>query len=357
MLGARVAPDGALLDTGTINGADDDQVGPRLAFDGENYLAVWLDRRARPDQVYYTRVARDGAPLDHDGRRLLPQDSAAIQLSPVPASNGSGYLVAWLASSAGYVVSAARLGRDGEPLDSTAIRFTPDSTFQWSVAVGTDGDNYLVVWDGEIPGNESTALCCSRLSSGGTILDSVPTVITRSLADVAELTVAYLDGTYLVAWTDWRGDGDIYACRVRQDGLVLDSGGFAVCSESGVQHQPALAAGNDRFVVCWSDFRDSTFDICAARVDTAGQVGVGSEAPTRLTGSAALHALPNPASGGVRFAAGPTGPIRIFDCGGSLVRVLEGREWDGRDNAGRLVAAGSYVAVARRASCSFVLFR
>ncbi|MBN2464763.1 hypothetical protein JXD38_03950 [candidate division WOR-3 bacterium] len=357
MLGARVAPDGTLIDTSTISSALDDQVGARLAFDGEKYLATWSDRRTKPEQVYYTRVAQDGIPLDPDGRRLLTQDSAAIQLSPVPASNGSGFLVAWLASSAGYVVSAARLGNDGEPLDTTAIQFTQDSVFQWSVALGTDGDNYLVVWSGEVPGNESTAFCCSRLSPDGIILDSVPITIARSLADVAEPAVAYLDGIFLVTWTDWRADGDIYACRIRQDGTVLDSGGFAVCVTSGIQHQPAVAAGNDRFVVCWSEFRDSTFDIYAASVDSSGQVGVKSEVERRSTGGELLHVLSNPARGAVRFAARQSGPIRVFDCRGGLVRVLDGRVWDGRDNSGRLVPAGSYVAVVERASCSFLLLR
>jgi hypothetical protein len=357
VLGARVAPDGTLLDSCTISAAPDDQVGSRLAFDGEQYLATWSDRRAGPEQVYYSRVEQDGTVLDPDGRRLLPQDSTSVQFSPVPASNGSGFLVAWLASSAGYVVSAARLGSDGEPLDSTPIRLTPDGVFQWSVALGTDGDNYLVAWSGEIPGNDSTALCCCRLSADGAILDSIPITVTRSLADVAELAAAYLDGTYLVTWTDWRADGDIYACRVRQDGTVLDSGGFAVCATSGIQHQPAAAAGNDRFLVCWSEFRDSTFDIYAAGVDASGQVGVGSKLPTRGASRTSLHVLSNPVRGVVRFAAGQPGPIRVFDCRGGLVRVLAGRVWDGRDDSGRLVAAGPYVAVTGRASCSFLLLR
>ena len=357
MIGARVAPDGELLGTYTINAADDDQLGPRLAFDGENYLATWADRRAGPDQVYYTRVAPDGTALDPDGRRLLPQDSAAVQLAPMPASNGSGFLVAWLASGAGYVVSAARLGPDGEPLDSNAIRFTPDSIFQWSVASGTDGDNYLVVWCGEVWGNDSTVLRCSRLSAEGAILDSVPITVLSSLTDVAELAVAYLDGTYLVTWTDWRADGDIYACRVLQDGTVLDTGGFAVCAKPALQHEPTVAAGTDGFVVCWSEFCDSTYDVYAAGVDLGGHVGVGAEKSARLTGRATLRASPSPARGAVRFGPDGATPIRIFDCRGGLVRVLDGRVWDGRDRFGRPVAAGPYIAVADRASCIFLLLR
>ena len=80
MIGARVASDGTLLDTLIISAGDDDQVGPRLAFDGENYLATWVDRRGYSDQVYYTRVAADGTVLDPAGRRLRPQDSLALQL-------------------------------------------------------------------------------------------------------------------------------------------------------------------------------------------------------------------------------------------------------------------------------------
>jgi hypothetical protein len=357
VLGARVAPDGTLLDTDTINGSTDDQVGPRLAFDGDNYLATWSDRRAGPDQVYYTRVTADGTPLEPDGRRLLPQDSALAQLAPMPASNGSGFLVAWLAAGAGYVVSAARLGSDGEPLDSTAIRLTPDSVFQWSVAAGTGGEDYVVVWSGEVPSSDSNELCLARVSAGGEILDSVPVTLVRSRADIADVAVAYLDGTYLVTWTDWRADADIYACRVLQDGTVLDSGGFAVCPSPAIQYQPAVAAGTDRFVVCWSEFCDSTYDVYAVGVDLEGHIGMGAGRSAKMTRRALLRAVPSPARGSVRF--GPCGiqPIRIFDCHGGLVRVLEGSAWDGLDRTGRLAAAGTYVAVSGRASCAFLLLR
>jgi len=357
VLGARVAPDGTLLGTDTINASTDDQVGPRLAFGGENYLATWIDRRAGPDQVYYTRVTPEGTALETDGRRLLPQDSTLIQLAPMPASNGSTFLVAWLASGAGYVVSAARLGFDGDPLDSTAVRFTPDGIFQWSVASGTNGDDYFVAWCGEVRGNDSTALCCSRLSAEGAILDSMPITILSSQTDVADLAVAYLDGTYLVTWTDWRADGDIYACRILQDGTVLDTGGFAVCAQPTLQHKPAVAAGTDRFIVCWSEFQDSTFDVYATGVDLDGHIGIGAGKPAKLTRRASLRAAPSPARGAVRFGPGGTAPIRIFDCRGGLVRVLEGRAWNGLDRTGRPAAAGTYVAVTERASCTFLLLR
>jgi hypothetical protein len=59
----------------------------------------------------------------------------------------------------------------------------------------------------------------------------------------------------------------------------------------------------------------------------------------------------------VRFDPAGAAPIRVFDREGGLVRVLEGHAWDGRDRAGRPVAAGSYIAVTDRASCTFLLLR
>ena len=280
--------------------------------------------------------------------------------------------MAWLASGrAGYIVSAARLGPDGEPLDSAAIQLTPDSLFQWSVAAGSDGDNYLVVWDGDIPLTDSTMLGCARVNGEGAILDSVPITIARSRGSIADIAVAYLDGTYLVAWTDWRADGDVYACRVLADGTVLDTGGFAVCAQPAQQREPGVAAGTDRFMVAWSEFRDSTFDIYATAVDTGGQTGIGNSEPERLTRRAVLRAWPNPARGQVRFEPEGTAPVRIFDSAGRLMRSLPlpqpltpgpySLSWDGRDNAGRRVAPGLYFVTlesgAGRARAKVVLSR
>ena len=353
-----MAPNGTLLDTHVINDAPDDQVGVKLAFDGEHYLATWVDWRTRPTQVYYSLVGPDGTPLEPEGRRLSPQDSTDMQHGQAAASNRSGFLVAWLASgNGGYVVSAARVSSDGEPLDSALIELTPDSVLQWSVTAGSDGDDYLVVWDGDVPNSESTQVCCCRVSAGGRALDSVPRVLARTRSEIADPAVAYLDGTYLVAWTDRRTDGDIYACRVLRDGTVLDSGGFAVCVEPALQRQPAIAADSEKFVVCWSALCDSTFDVYAASVDLAGHVGIGNVESIRLTRHPTLRAFPNPGRNAVRFERSGPAPIRIFDRNGSLVRVLAGSTWDGRDDDGRPTAAGAYVAVSDCGRCPFVLVR
>src|SRR5205809_3080543 len=43
---------------------------PHIASDGENFLIVWHDERALPAVVYAARVNRDGEPLDPTGLRI-----------------------------------------------------------------------------------------------------------------------------------------------------------------------------------------------------------------------------------------------------------------------------------------------
>src|SRR4051794_11159606 len=57
--GARVAPDGTVLDAGPgipISTAASQQVEPAVGFDGTNYLVVWQDRRT--DDIYDIYGAR-----------------------------------------------------------------------------------------------------------------------------------------------------------------------------------------------------------------------------------------------------------------------------------------------------------
>jgi hypothetical protein len=78
----------------------------------------------------------------------------------------------------------------------------------------------------------------------------------------------------LVVWEDRRGDdADIYAARIRADGVVLDPGGFPVCLEPGAQEEPRVAFDGVRYFAAWADSRDpGNFDVYGAWVTLAGDV-------------------------------------------------------------------------------------
>ncbi|MBI3182652.1 MAG: OmpA family protein [Myxococcales bacterium] len=94
--------------------------------------------------------------------------------------------------------------------------------------------------------------------------------------DQAEPSGAF-DGTnWLVVWHDWRRglNTDIFAARVRPDGTLIDSNGFAVTGAPGFEYSPDVAYDGTNFLVTWTDDRNAAtgFDIYAARVSTAGAV-------------------------------------------------------------------------------------
>ncbi len=116
------------------------------------------------------------------------------------------------------------------------------------------------------------------------------------------------------------------------------------------------AATVDSLVVAWPSglvetLRDVAVDQVLALVEGATLTGAPEAASAPL---GALRVAPNPARGdaAIRWSApgGDTVAVRIFDLRGRLVRSLAPSAheavWDGRDDAGRAVAAGTYFAVA-----------
>src|SRR5918997_703 len=78
----------------------------RVASDGENYLALWMDYRTMLGGTFATRVSRDGAVLDPLGIRI--SDEALFM--PQVIWGGTSYVVAWSTSDQLWVV---RISRDG----------------------------------------------------------------------------------------------------------------------------------------------------------------------------------------------------------------------------------------------------
>lgn len=355
-----MTPEGTVADRIAINVWDEDQLLPDIAWDGEDFLVCWADRRHSIDQVYCTRVLGNGTVPDPVGLRLPCQDDTLFQTAPVIASNGTNHLLAWLSLRArGTVVQAVRLGLEGSPLDSVPLDLTPDSLFDDWVAVGCDGEDYLVAWSGQEPNGIGQDLSCIRIGSNGLPLDSAPTLVCRTPGGLSEPALAFLHDRWLVTWTDMRDRFDIYAARIGRDGNVLDPGGFPVCISDEVQREPDVAADSSRFIVVWSGFgpRDG-FDIWAAAVDTSGTVGVAHPVPQPRPPGIRLRVRPNPARGPVTFESDPpAGRVEIRDASGRLVTVLDAgrRVWNRRDARGIIVGDGVYVARAGSSSRRFVI--
>ncbi|HDQ99968.1 MAG TPA: hypothetical protein ENN51_06770 [candidate division WOR-3 bacterium] len=167
----------------------------------------------------------------------------------------------------------------------------------------------------------------------------------------------------------WNNTGGNYANCSPGPGCISEDplfaagpmGGYYLSQVAAGQpdNSPCVDAG-DTIITAWPVNLDSMLLAWTTRTDSvmdAPPIDIGYHYPVGvMTGVAEMPSFvcrpvrvtPNPSTGSVRFSLpGTGGPVRlaIHDAAGRLVRVLTGvgpLEWDGRDAAGRKVAAGVY---------------
>ena len=255
------------------SGPLDDQVqGSGVAFDGTNYLVVWTDLREGARKVYGARVSPDGTVLDEDGFAI----SAAGGSGPAVAFDGTNYLVVW--SNQDSIVGA-RVDPDGTVLDPGGIPISTQPGVELYPTLAFDGTNYLVAW---ITGYAEDVYG-ARVSPSGTVLDPAGIEIAvRAGFQETSPSVAF-DGTnYLVVWQEIPCNR-ILGRRVSQSGVPDGEGSFLIadCFEDPgnvwIRHwDPAVAFDGVNYLVTWvyfyGDFGGWTTNISGARVTPARTV-------------------------------------------------------------------------------------
>jgi len=267
-----------LLDTtiASVSGIGE-QCHPAVAFNGTNYLLVWSEYRHGRPTVYGTRMNPQGLILDTAG---IPIESMSdFQQFPSVASDGWDYFVVWkdyrYDTLWGYswghktCVYGSRVSHSGMLIDTSAIEIAEVFGLHSQPLVAFDGTNYLVVWrrDFVVPG-----IFGARVSTSGIVLDTPPFFISAGSSPALSF-----DGmNYLVVWEKaigWPENYDIFCTRVTQAGVILDTTGIAVCTDTCYQRYPAVSFDGMNYLIVWEDERNSPFpDIYGARVSPSGLV-------------------------------------------------------------------------------------
>ncbi|MCA9577598.1 MAG: hypothetical protein KC668_19310 [Myxococcales bacterium] len=228
-----------VLDTSTYPAVLDPTVGPEFGMDEP----VWV---GAPSGAYLPRVA----------------------------SNGAGYLVAWVDSRAwGFRIYGARVSLNGILQDDAGLALTPYETWASAPAIASDGTDYLVVWEEGMIAPE-TRILGTRVTHAGVVLDPDSIVISDAAEHQGAPSVASNGAGYLVVWQDERNgsDQDIFGARVTVGGVVEDPFGFVIATAPRWQGAPAVASNGDDYLVAWADHRANDGDVYAARVSSLGVV-------------------------------------------------------------------------------------
>ncbi|MEN8225067.1 MAG: FlgD immunoglobulin-like domain containing protein [Bacteroidota bacterium] len=275
--GARVSPDGVVLDPDGIAIAADDskfEVVPELFFDGTNYLVTYKDGG-------YTELA---------GVFVLPDGSISnpggFSITGAPGGehfhaichDGTNWFLAWedFRSSSARDIFGARIDASGNVLDPypNDIPIILSATLQYSASAAYNGTDHLVIWQERVS-NNNFDIRGTRVQADGTPMDSPALEICSYTYDQYYPVIASANSGYLAVWKDCRQDGiwgDIYASRISGDGIVLDPDGIAVSDASGEERLPAVASDGDAYFVIWWRYYSYDYHIFGSRVSADGLV-------------------------------------------------------------------------------------
>lgn len=334
---ARVSHNGTLFDTVGIPVSLDPPYHnyPDVAFDGTNFLVVWQDFRDWvSENVYGARVSQSGEVLDTSAILISPQGGEHTY--PAVAFDGTNYLVVWV-SGYGYKIWGARVDTSGAVIDTGGFRISGDRYALLAPDVAFDGTNYFVVWQDE----HEFGTYGARVTPQAVVLDSPVVAISTSSAEQKFPCVAFDGSDYMVAWQDHRhlpDHRDIYGARVSTAGTVIDS--FEVSTMPEDQRWPAIASGTGgQVLVVYQSWTDSINNFAADVNRTWGRffrfTGVSEE--EQHTGDVmwrGLHVFPNPVRDicyvmyrGHNTTFEEDIGVSLYDVTGRRIRELIQMEW------------------------------
>ncbi|MBI5495957.1 MAG: hypothetical protein HY904_13110 [Deltaproteobacteria bacterium] len=225
--GARLGLDGVSLDAAGLTLAEGagGRFEPAVAFGHGVYFVAWSDLRDGHHAVYGARVSPDGTVLDPGGI-LLTTDPGA-RMADV-AATPAGFLLAWAQTTAdgqGTEARARRLGPDGTPLTppvalTTAPPWGAGEDFGHSalaraycqqVRVAVDGTVAFVAWMGNLGHSQDIRIGRAVVNTEtGALVGAVDYAIPQTQSRVADPALARLtDGGLFISWTDHRGRGEL----------------------------------------------------------------------------------------------------------------------------------------------------
>jgi hypothetical protein len=276
--GSRISISGDVLDPMgiPISTASFLQRNPSVTFGGGNYFVAWVDgRNTFLNAIYGARIDQQGTILDPMGIPITQPAPAEITFeSPVTAFDGTNYFVVWLwDNGVKSRVLGARINQSGAVLDPNGFNISFLTESHAFPALSFGGENYLVVWEYNLPSTVTNDIWGARVTQSGVVLEPGG-VSLISASDIQTMPSIAFDGTnYLIVWQDkrWGVDYDIYCARVTPNLDVLDPGGIPVALQPGDQIRPKVSFNGSQFVVVWEDVNSG--DLMGAKVSSDGTVG------------------------------------------------------------------------------------
>ena len=277
LVGSSPAHAGFVRQGGPICTAAGDQEKHAMApCPGGGAIIVWEDNRGYTD-LYAQKI-------DNYGRIKWTLNGAVVcnysygQYTPSIASDGlGGAFIAWQDGrpNTHRDIYVQHIDANGAALwTANGVVVCAAASDQSEPRVVADGFGGCIVgWvDGRV-GLPQTDVYAQRVRADGNVAwaaNGIPLCVAAGIQQELRAVPDAKGGAFF-AWSDYRSDGDIYAQKVRPDGVVAwPTDGRAVSNATGVQQYPDMAMDN-RYgaILTWSDRRVG-YDIYTQRIDSLG---------------------------------------------------------------------------------------
>jgi hypothetical protein len=221
-------------------------------------------------------VTREGGTIDVPP--LAITTAARERHAPAVTTNGTDYFVVWMDyRDVNWDIFGARVLGSGPSssalVDPGGFVISADPATQNAPDVAALGTDYLVVWRQDL--GSRADVYGARVTSAGVVQDSTGIAIATNTVEHYSPRVASNGSDYLVVWAEFQSTTlwDIAGSRVSPAGVLLDPSGIAISQGIREQYEPDVASNGTDFFVVWTDYRSGeNHDIYGARVTGAGGV-------------------------------------------------------------------------------------
>ena len=205
VVAARVTSDGVVLDTGIClgNGGEQREFSPDIVYDGNRCLVAWY-HDLPPCGVYGRFINNSCQP--EDSVITIAETAYYTSINPKIAFDGTNYLIVFVDRPANYFNIYGQLVSPEGNLIGNKIFIAIDGIDQRYPDVIWDGHFYVVVW-----GESSQYIKGRRVDASGHCVDLSFQISGDLPFTRYKPSIAASDSNYLVVWCEYRGSHhDIY---------------------------------------------------------------------------------------------------------------------------------------------------
>jgi hypothetical protein len=236
---------------------------PRIAYDGTNYLVIFNDDRGPANGLYDyhvggARMAPDGTLLDPEGFRITPD----LGDNGVVGFDGTSYLVAYW-GGLGHAITVGTDGSVGAPMDLPAGPSLSHGGY--AIACDAPTATCLVVFHANDP-DGATRVYGVRFVAG--VPDAAPILLSTEATDAVWPAIADAGGTFLVVWSDYTAGEVLGGKRIGTGGNLLDASDLALDTLVNPDHV-AIASDGTGWLVAWETYQ-TTGELDAALIGLDG---------------------------------------------------------------------------------------